>query len=104
MRRMMAGMLLLGLAGLSSANGQRRPARVQSEYVSSDSDALMRLSVLGVPSGSGPEAAKTDAGGTVSVQELKVPDKALKEVRQSDKALLAGDLHASTEHLEQCER
>jgi tetratricopeptide (TPR) repeat protein len=99
MRRMMA-VLLLGLAGLSSAYGQRRPARVQSEYESSESDPLTRLSVLGIAPGT--ETAKPDGGGTggpVSVEELKVPEKALKELRQSDKALLAGNLRGSTEHL-----
>ena len=99
MRCMMA-VMLLGLAGLSSAYGQRRPTRIQSEYVSSGNDPLMQLSVLGVAPGTRQETTKSDTAGAVSVEELKVPEKALKEVRQSDKALLAGDLRGSTEHLE----
>lgn len=98
MRRMMA-VILLGIAGLSSAYGQRRPAGIQgNEYQSSNNDPLARLNTFGaIPD---PAAPKTEGGGTVSVEALKVPEKALKEVRLSDKALLAGDLRGSTEHLE----
>ena len=98
MRRMMA-VMLLGIAGLSSAYGQRRPAGMQgSEYQSTNNDPLARLNTFGVAPDSA--ATKTEGSGSVSVQELKVPEKALKEVRESDKALLAGDLRKSTEHLE----
>lgn len=98
MRRMMA-VMLLGLAGLSSAHGQRRPVQRQSnEYVSSDDDGMTRLNtMLAIPERS---STKTEGSGTVSVDELKVPEKAMKEVRESDKALRAGDLRRSTEHLE----
>jgi tetratricopeptide (TPR) repeat protein len=98
MRRMMA-VMLLGIASLSSAYGQRRPARIQSnEYQSSNNDPLARLNTFGVA----PDLAgtKTEGSGIVSVQQLKLPEKALKEVHLSDKALLAGDLRGSTEHLE----
>ena len=98
MRRMMA-VMLLGLAGLSSAYGQRRLAGSQNNgYLSSNDDPLARLSTLGIAPNS--TATKTKGSGSVSVEELKVPEKALKEARLSDKALLAGDLRGSTEHLE----
>lgn len=94
MRCMMA-VVLLGITALSTY-GQRKPVpNVNSQTIISDDSEWMRLKerASGQP-------AKTYAGGTVSVEELKVPEKAMKEVSLSDKALLAGDVRESAEHLE----
>jgi Tfp pilus assembly protein PilF len=48
----------------------------------------------------GPERGTKPASNVVSVKTLRIPAAALKEMRKSDQALLAGDVRGSAEYLE----
>jgi tetratricopeptide (TPR) repeat protein len=97
MRYMMAVMLMLGTATLSTAHPQSvslgRPGQVPRDLFLEDPEMFINTGPV-------QKAPGTPAGGTVSVNELKLPDKALKELQRSDKALRAGDMRESAEHLE----
>jgi tetratricopeptide (TPR) repeat protein len=97
MRYMMAVMLMLGTATLTTARPQSvglgRPGQVPRDLFLEDPEIFVNTG----PIQKGPG---TPASGTVSVNELKLPDKALKELQRSDKALRAGDMRESAEHLE----
>jgi tetratricopeptide (TPR) repeat protein len=97
MRYMMAVMLMLGTATLTIARPQNpsfsrggRPPR----------DLFLENAELFITNTPVEKTPATSAGETVSVSELKLPDKALKELQRSDKALRAGDMRESAEHLE----
>jgi tetratricopeptide (TPR) repeat protein len=97
MRYMMAVMLMLGTATLSTASPQSaslgRPGQVPRDLFLEDPEMFIN-------NGTVQKGPGTPLGGTVSVNELKLPDKAVKELQRSDKALRAGDLRESAEHLE----
>lgn len=97
MRYMMAAMLVLGTATLATARPQSlsfgRSAQAQRDLFLENPEIFM--SNAPVQKGSG-----TPTGDRISVNELKVPDKALKELQRSDKALTAGNIRESAEHLE----
>jgi len=97
MRYMMAVLLMLGTATLTTARPQNvglgrggQPPR----------DLFVEDPEMFINNGPVQKTPGTPAGDSVSVNELKVPDKALKELQRSDKALRAGDIRESAEHLE----
>jgi tetratricopeptide (TPR) repeat protein len=97
MRYMMAVMLMLGTATLATARPQSlsfgRGAQAQRDLFLDNPEIF--VSNAPVQKGTG-----TPAGDSVSVNELKLPDKALKELQRSDKALSAGNIRESAKHLE----
>jgi tetratricopeptide (TPR) repeat protein len=97
MRYMMAVMLMLGTATLATASPQSlsigRGAQAQRDLFLENPEIFM--SNAPVQPGSG-----TRTGDTVSVGELKLPDKALQELQRSDKALRSGNMRESADHLE----
>ena len=97
MRYMMAVMLMLGTATLSTARPQSvslgRPGQPPRDLFLADTEIFINNGPIQKRPG-------TPAGDTVSVNELKLPDKALKELQRSDKALRAGNIRESAEHLE----
>ena len=94
--RCMVIVMLLGFTAVETY-GQRKPIpNVNSQTIISGDSEWTRLKERATDQ----PAPTSDTGASVSVEELKVPDKAIKEVRLSDKALLAGNLRESTEHLE----
>jgi tetratricopeptide (TPR) repeat protein len=99
MRYMMAVMLMLGTATLTIARPQSvgaglgRPGQVQRDLFLEDPEIFINTGPV-------QKAPGTPAGDMVSVNELKLPDKALKELQRSDKALRAGNMRESAEHLE----
>ena len=101
MRYMMAVMLMLGTATLTIARPQSvgvsvglgRPGQVQRDLFLEDPEIFINTGPV-------QKAPGTPAGETVSVNELKLPEKALKELQRSDKALRAGNMRESAEHLE----
>jgi tetratricopeptide (TPR) repeat protein len=100
MRRMMA-VMLLGLSSLSTARGQNPLFNQNSEALRQQFLANPMKFVYSNTDQPTPEATMTAGGpATVSVNELKIPDKAVKELQKSDKALKGGDVRASAEHLE----
>lgn len=99
MRRMMAVMLLLGFSALSTCAQdslwENRNQALQNQRFFNGSRFPFPTDGPPPP----PEPTPSPAG-TVSVSELAVPDKAAKELERSDKALRAGDIRTSAEHLE----
>ena len=94
--RCMVIVMLVGFAAVETY-GQRKPIpNVNSQTIISDDSEWTFLKERATDQ----PAPRIDTGASVSVEELKVPDKAIKEVRLSDKALMAGNLRESTEHLE----
>jgi len=94
--RCMVIVMLLGFTAVETY-GQRKPiANVNSQTIISDDSEWMRLKERPTDQ----PAPRSETGASVSAEELKVPDQAIKEVRLSDKALQAGNLRESTEHLE----
>jgi tetratricopeptide (TPR) repeat protein len=89
MRCMMAVMLLLGLASLNSIHGQ---GLTGSDLDNPNLSAGQTRANQSAPAPKGT--------GTVSVDALKIPDKAMKEIQLADKAFLSKDVQGSAEHLE----
>jgi tetratricopeptide (TPR) repeat protein len=97
MRYMMAVMLMLGTATLSTARPQSlNPGRVGQP----PRDLFLESPELYLGNAPVEKAPGTAPRGTVSVNELKLPDKAIKELQRSNKALRAGNMRESAEHLE----
>ena len=97
MRYMMAVMLMLGTATLATA----RPQSLGLGRVGqAPRDLFLEDPGIFVNNRPVQKAPGTPAGDTVSVNDLKLPDKALKELQRSDKALRAGDTRESAKHLE----
>lgn len=93
MRCMMAVMLMLGFASLNSVRGQDPTLNQKAKTTGSD-----RVQ----PRANEPEqeeAAAMGSGGIVTVGQLKVSDKVARELQRSDKALRAGDVRGSAEHI-----
>lgn len=102
MRCMMAVMLMIGIPNLVSAQGQNRmdmnrSSQTLQEGLFMHPDMIRRANDLPAPSSAGTNGGR-DA--TVSVNELKVPGNAVNELKRSDKAMKAGDVRGSAEHLE----
>lgn len=97
MRYMMAVMLMLGTATLTTARPQSlglgRGGQAPRDLFLEDPEIFVNNRPV-------QKAPETPAGDSVSVNDLKLPDKALKELQRSDKALRAGDMRESAEHLE----
>jgi tetratricopeptide (TPR) repeat protein len=87
---MIAAMLLLGHATLNTLHGQRLASSQLED--SPTLDARQTRAYAPAP------AAKET--GTISVDALKVPEKAVLEIQRSDKAYQSGDVRGSAEHLE----
>jgi tetratricopeptide (TPR) repeat protein len=90
MRCMMAVMLLLGFASLNTIHGQS----LTGSQLEDGPDLSSGQARTNAPA---PSAKGT---GTVSIDALKIPEKALKEVQRSDKAYRSGDVRGSADHLE----
>jgi tetratricopeptide (TPR) repeat protein len=96
MRCMMVVMLFFELASLSSVQAQNPNSQAMRQamlahpemFVSRVSDPVQE------------QQPTPSAGGTVSVEDLKVPEKAKKELERSDKAMHAGDMPGAIEHLQ----
>jgi Tfp pilus assembly protein PilF len=98
MRCMMAVMLLLGTANLNTAHGQKtNPYRTSSESLMQQ-ELWLHPDVVAAKSDVPPQPIV--GGATVSVSELKIPEKAKKELERADKSLRAGNLREAAEHVE----
>lgn len=102
MRRMACGVLVLMVCG-ASGWGQRRISDVGStprqSPMSTDSTRLQWL-LLGVPTARVTGANAVSApGGTVSVEALKIPGAAIKEMQKFFKDFDAGKLEDSIKHV-----
>jgi len=102
MRCMMAVMLMMGIPSLVDAQGQSRMDLTRNRMLQEDlllHPEMIRM-VNDVPTQPPTPGTNGSGGGTVSVNELKVPGKAVNELKRSDKAMHAGDIRGSVEHLE----
>ena len=90
MRCMMAVMLLLGFASLNSTRGQSLTDGEPGKGPDLTSGQARPTEPAPAPKGN----------GTVPVDALRIPEKAMKELQSSDKAFLSGDVRGSADHLE----
>jgi tetratricopeptide (TPR) repeat protein len=91
--RMMAVMLLLGLVHLNAAAAQDQTAVANTQTVTTDSV------VVHINEPEQEEAAK-NRPGVIAVDQLRLSDKAWKEVQQCTSILRTGDRPAATQHME----
>lgn len=94
MRCMMAVMLLLSAASLGAAQ-QQFPTQKQNEPSTVYETVVVHVSDPEPVSG-----ANNNQGAVVTVNQLRVTDKLIKELERSNQSVRAGDLRASAEHLE----
>jgi tetratricopeptide (TPR) repeat protein len=94
--------VLLGLVSLFAphlhAQARQRPFRVQAQNLGGGIDLSDPSITASARSDANPSAPVH--GNSVPVSQLRIPSKARKEFERSEKAFHAGDLRASTDHLE----
>lgn len=94
MRCMMAVMLFLSAGGLGAAQ-QQFPTQTHNEP-----STVYETVVVHVSEPEPSSAAKSSPGTMVTVSQLKVTDKLIKELQRSNQSVRAGDIRGSAEHLE----
>jgi tetratricopeptide (TPR) repeat protein len=102
MKRIAYGVLVLLVCG-SSGRGQKRiddvsPKPRQMAPSTTDAAPLQWLMMSGVVGSSTGESANVAPGGIVSVEHLKIPESAVKEMRKFFKDFDAGKLDDSVKH------
>jgi tetratricopeptide (TPR) repeat protein len=98
MRCMMAVMLMLGTASLNTTYGQKNNPYHTSGESLMQQELWLHPDVLATKPDVPPQPGV--GGATISVSELKIPERARKELERADKSLRSGNLREAAGHVE----